>query len=196
MDRRTFLRGVGALPLLPSHSFAQGVQRASVERPGVVKQECAAWCWAAASSMIFENLGHVVDQKSIVTRVYGGQYCTTAPTIAITSVLNVPWIDDNGDTFRPHIQAGYDQFRGIVNINNSFIVDELRSGRLLLYANTHHCMVIAEADYIMTPMGPNIINVLVLDPWPGSEDEHALTPPELHPAFAGGQMTYLAAVRL
>lgn len=173
-----------------------------MEHPDLVRQECAEWCWAAAASMIFGSLGHQVDQKRIVDAVYHGRLCAAVQNTAIVSqVLNSVWTDDDGEQFRPQIEAGYDQEHGVFAINNAIIINELSQNRALLYANTHHCMVIVEADYIQTPFGPKIINVGVLDPWPSNlppyqSSFHSLTPPELHPAYLGGQMMYLAAVRI
>jgi Papain-like cysteine protease AvrRpt2 len=196
MDRRAFILGAAGLAALPKRPNAQGIQRASVEHPDIVKQECAEWCWAASASMIFANLGHPVDQRRIVAAVYHELVCAPGQTLAITEVLNVPWIDDNDQQFQPQVEAGYDQIQNIVNITNNFILSELEQDRLLLYANTHHCMVVSEVDYFATPSGPNIINVTVLDPWPASPDVHPLSAPEMVPVFAGGQMMYLAAVRV
>ena len=112
-----------------------------------------------------------------------------------------PWIDDCGEKFHPQIEAGFDQENGIVTIDNALIIAELQQKRPLLYANQHHCMVVVEADYYMTPLGPQIASLGVADPWPATATPfrppfHPLTEAELLPAFAGGEMMYLAAVRL
>jgi hypothetical protein len=201
MQRRGFILGITGFAMTSIVSVAQGIQKASVARPKIVRQECPEWCWAASASMIFDHLGHAIDQQRIVAAVYGGLTCQAAQPITITRVLSVPWIDDHGQQFQPRIQAGYDQLDGINTIGtggagNTFIVNELMNNRMLLYANTHHCMALVEVDYIMTPMGPNIINAVVLDPWPLSAPEHPLTGPDLGAVFAGGQMMYLAAVEI
>lgn len=200
MDRRGFILGAAGLACSAAAVSAQ-VQRASVARPTLVRQECAEWCWAASASMIFAHLGHPIDQKKIVAAAYGGLVCAAAQPITITNVLNAPWIDDHGQQFRPRIRAGYDQVDRINTIGtggaaNSFIVNELMQNRMLLYANTHHCMALAEVDFIMTPMGPNIVTAVVLDPWRFNPPEHPLIGPELSAAFLGGQMMYLAAVQI
>jgi hypothetical protein len=197
MNRRAFALGTVALAMSPSLLRAAGAPgRAFVAHPQLVQQQCPEWCWAASASMIFASGGHPTDQKKIVAGVNNGLACGRQQPGIITQVLNGSWTDDYGQQFYPQVEAGYDQLNGIVNINNTFIINELTQNRPLLYANTHHCMVIVEADYFETPMGPNITDVLVLDPWPYNPSLHPLTPPELLPLFQGGQMMYLAAVRV
>jgi hypothetical protein len=94
--------------------------------------------------------------KKIVAGVNNGLACGPQQPGIITQVLNGSWTDDYGQQFYPQVEAGYDQLNGTVNINNTFIINELTQNRPLLYANTHHCMVIVEADYFETPMGPNV----------------------------------------
>jgi hypothetical protein len=196
MDRRSFVFGAAGLLAAPGLSQAQMPMRAAVAHPALVRQQCPEWCWAASASMIFGSSGHPTDQKKFVVAAFGGLVCGPQLPRTITQILYTPWIDDNGQQFLPQVEAGYDQLGGIVNINNAFIINELMQNRPLLYANTHPCMVVVQADYIPTPAGPNIVNVIVLDPFPGNPPVHPLSPPELVPAFQGGQMMYLAAVRI
>jgi papain like cysteine protease AvrRpt2 len=202
MRRREFVLGAAGLVVSPAVIKAQGLQRVSVVRPKRVLQECPQWCWAASASMIFSHLGHSIDQKKIVAAVFhGGLDCSAVMPKTITDVLNAPWIDDSGQQFRPHVTAGYDHLAGINEIGfgaagNTFIVNELQQNRMLLHANTHHCMALVEVDYFDTPMGPNIVNAIVLDPFPPNPPEHPLPRAEGTAAFAGGQMMYLAAVRI
>jgi hypothetical protein len=109
-------------------------------------------------------------------------------------VLSSQWLDDFGRPFLARVSAAYDYGNGINAITNQFIVNELLADRPLLYGNSHHAMVVGQADYFDTPMGPNIQAVGVFDPWPGSPPFHPLSPPELVPAHMGGQMNFLAAV--
>ncbi len=85
---------------------------------------------------------------------------------------------------------------GVNRINNSFIVDELRANRALLYANRNHAMVMTAAEFTDTPTGPNVYRVGVLDPYPTNKSFRSLTPLEMVPAYFGGHMTFLAAVHL
>jgi hypothetical protein len=57
-------------------------------------------------------------------------------------------------------------------------------------------MVVVSVDYYATPMGPNVQEVTVLDPWPYSPAAHPLQPVEMVPNLIGGQMTFLAAVQV
>ncbi len=197
MDRRAFVLGAVGLAVASVPVKAQSMGRlVSVERPKIVKQRCAQWCWAAAASMIFDHLGHRVDQTAIVEKVYDGLVCAGAQPTIITEILNVPWVDDNSHVFTPQIEACYDQSCGVDNLTSGVIIDELSQDRMLLYANTRHCMAVAGAFFVETPAGPKILKVIVMDPWPSGPDERLLSDAEMRPAFMGGEMTYLAAVRI
>ncbi len=203
MDRRSFIFGAAGLAMSPGCCLAKAVsasyllaRRAYVACPEFVRQECPQWCWAASASMIFASLGHPIDQKRIVAGANHVLACMAQQSGIITSVLNAGWIDDNGAPFWPHVDASYDQVNREITITVDFIIEALLQNRPLLYANAHHCMVLAAIDYLETPAGTSIINANVLDPWPGAAPIHPLTPAELRPAFVGGQMTYLAAVGL
>jgi hypothetical protein len=201
MRRRDFILGAAGLVMSPAIVRAQGIQTATVARPERVIQKCPEWCWAASASMIFAHLGHPMDQEKIVAAEFSGLVCQPAQPGRITHVLNSPWTDDLGQQFRPHVNAGYDQLGGVNTIGfgsagNSFILNELMQNRMLLYGNTHHCMAIVEADYFPTQWGPDIRRVMVLDPWPYNPPEHPLSNLESRAAFVGGEMMYLAAVRI
>lgn len=174
---------------LPSRSF--------VAHPAIVRQQCAEWCWAASASMIFAAHGRPVDQKRIVARVFGGLACAPAgQSLTMAQVLSSAWTDDNGEPFQSSVVAAYDPANGILAMNNTIIASELNQDRPLLYANTHHAMVVADIDYFASPLGVNVRAVGVLDPWPLSPAFHPLSPPEMVPAHLGGQMTFLAAVQV
>jgi hypothetical protein len=146
--------------------------------------------------MIFAAHGHPVDQKKIVERVFGQLACAPGPALQVAQVLSAQWEDDNGDEFQSTVTAAYDFSNQILAIDNSIIISELARDSPLLYANTHHAMVICETDYFSTPYGPNIRNVGVLDPWPYSPAFHPLQPQEAYPVHTGGQMMFLAAVAI
>lgn len=197
MDRRTFVLGAVGLAVASVPAKARSTGRlVSVERPKIVKQQCAQWCWAAAASMIFNHLGHRIDQTSIVAKVYDGLVCAGARPTIITEILNVPWIDDDSHVFTPQIEACYDQSCGVDTLTSAVIIDELEQDRMLLYANTRHCMAVAGALFVETAAGPKIMKVIVMDPSPEEPDERLLSDVEMRPAFMGGEMTYLAAVRV
>jgi hypothetical protein len=210
MDRRSLLLGglaLGASSVLgATTAIASQIQlgprtpfgtpmRVWVQQPQVVKQSCPEWCWAASISMIFAAHGHQVNQARVVANTFGGVVrASSGNTRNITANLSQTWLDDAGNSFQSTVNAGYDSMNGILEIDNYFIVQELASDRPLLYANTHHAMVMVAMEYFDTPFGPSPSAVGVLDPYPGIADFHVLSQPELVPAHLGGQMTYLASV--
>lgn len=204
MQRRALVTGVAALAAARA-ARAAGVilgmtpmgplRRAFVAQPRIVRQQCPQWCWAASSSMIFAMHGHPLDQREIVARVFGRLACGTAQDVTIARVLSSRWMDDRHRPFSATITAGYDFKRRILTIDNRLIVDELLANRPLLYANTHHAMVLAQVDYIDTPRGPYIRAMGVFDPWPYSPPFHMLARAETIPEHMGGQLSFLAAVR-
>lgn len=207
MDRRSFLLGgIGLAGACSAHAAQTGLgnptpfgvpKRVWVQHPNVIRQDCPQWCWAASISMIFASHGHFVPQETIVQRVFGGLLCAPAGNgLTMAQALSATWTNSNGTAFQSHVVAAYDQMAGVNAINNNFIINELANDRPILYANTHHAMVLTAADYFETPMGPNVVAAGVLDPWPGSPEFHPLSQPELYPAFSGGQMMFLAAVHI
>jgi hypothetical protein len=209
MNRRVFLSGSIAAAL---HQVLRGQQcapippgvigcRAKIDFPNVVLastlQQCPQWCWAASISMVFKFFQHPLDQKKIVLRKYGQVVCMPARTAEqIAEDLNDEWVDDRGKPFTSTLTAAYDFQAGVLAINNAIIINELINQRPLLYCNTHHAMVICAADYRPSPAGPLIDAVAVMDPWPWAPRIHPLSRPELLPAHTGGQMTFLASVRI
>jgi hypothetical protein len=172
-------------------------RRALVDHPTVVKQDCPLWCWAASTAMIFASNGHPLpNQEVIIQRVFGGLVCMTGMPNVISGLLSDEWIDATGQKFKSNVVANYDIFSGITAMNNLIIVNELSQNRPLLYCNKHHAMVVVSVDYFDTPMGPNVQQVVVMDPWPPSPDIHPLTIAEMVPAHMGGDYSYLAAVRI
>ena len=147
--------------------------------------------------MIFAAHGHFVSQEIIVARVFGGLVCQPAGNgLTMAKALSASWTDMSGNQFQSHVVAAYDQMAGVSAITNNFIIDELANDRPILYANTHHAMVLTAVDYFETPSGPNVVAAGVLDPWPASPGFHPLTQPEIFPVFSGGQMMFLAAVHI
>ena len=147
--------------------------------------------------MIFANLGHVIRQQQVVERVFGGLVCEPAETgRTMAYALSDQWTDVLGLPFQSRVVAAYDQMAGVNRITNTFIVDELKSNRALLYANRDHAMVVTAVEYVDAPKGPNVYRVGVLDPYPTNRSFRSLNPLEMIPAFLGGHMTFLAAVHL
>jgi hypothetical protein len=206
VNRRKVFIGAGAIiaSQVCSTAFAQfgPLQRAWVAHPILVQQRCPEWCWAASASMIFAAFGHPIDQKVIVNRIFHQLVCAPAGAApggaysTVASVLSDSWTDDNGDSFTSTIVAAYDPDNGVANIDNAYIVNELAQNRPLLYANFMHAMVVVEADFLVTPAGPNIQSVTVLDPFPANPSSHRLTAAEMVPSSLGGQMRFLAGVQV
>ncbi|MCK8783904.1 hypothetical protein M0638_05850 [Roseomonas sp. NAR14] len=204
MERRAFLLSAASAAILPKPAGAAGgcvsmtamgpLCRVYVERPRIIKQDCAQWCWAASAAMIFAMHGYQVDQQRIVQAVFGQQACLPSPSIVMARVLSARWTDNDGNDFSASLRAAYDFGNGINAITDGFIVDEIRNNRPLLYGNGHHAMVLSQVDFVDTPSGPLIQGSGVFDPWPWSPDFHPLSPPELVPAHRGGQLNFLAAV--
>jgi hypothetical protein len=197
------LLGAGASIISSNVLAAQmnlgGVQRAFIAKPDVIKQQCAEWCWAASASMIFSALGHPVDQKRIVERVFSGLVCRSSGSPGtIARVLSSPWIDDSGQPFHPNVVAAYDPIDGIDAISNGFMANELDNERPILYCNKHHAMVVVDFDYTSGPAGIVPQAAGVLDPWPFSPDYHPLSLPEMTGITRApwGEMTFLAAVQI
>ncbi len=170
------------------------VLRAYVVQPERVVQDCPNWCWAASCAMIFAMYQHPTDQLQIVDKVFGKLQCQGANQLVMQDVLSASWRDKLGNDFGSRVTARYAPASGIVSINKALIVELLTDNKPILYANTHHAMVIVSADYVETDSGPNVMSLGVLDPWPASQPYHPLTPAEMIPIHQGGQMTFLASV--
>jgi hypothetical protein len=209
VDRRTFITSLATMAL----ATGAGAQQCSVVPPGVTLcraevnipqlvaainvQQCPEWCWAASIAMIFGFCGHPIDQREIVRQMYGAVVCFPAGSSrTIAQALSRTWTDANGNKFTSRVVAAYDPANGINAINNAIIVNELQTDHPLLYCNTSHAMVNFVVDYIPTPMGPNVQAVGVVDPWPSSPRTHPLSKPEMVPIHLGGQMTFLATIRI
>jgi hypothetical protein len=117
-------------------------------------------------------------------------------TTTVGRDLSRPYVDDNRVPFQSVILSAYDFFNGIDTFTPQTIINALNSNNPLLYCNTQHAMIVYSVTYISTPNGPNIQTVQVVDPWPFNPRFHSLTPPEIVTANFGGQMTFLAEVKL
>jgi hypothetical protein len=212
MNRRIFLYGsaaglvvsqVGCINPVPNPNpnQNQNAKTASVNIPEllqiVTQQQCESWCWAACISMIFDFYGHPLTQAEIVAATYGAVVCLPAgSSTTIGRDLSRAYVDDKGVPFVSQVTAAYDFFNGINTFDNALVVSQLSSNNPLLYCNTHHAMVVYAVDYIPTLGEPTVVAVHVVDHWPFSPSTHLLTGPETVPENLGGEMTFLAAVRL
>ena len=164
-------------------------------------QHCEQWCWAASISMIFAHHGHPVLQETIVLETFGSLICAPAgaigsPSTTVGRAFSRPWRDTRGVIFNSQVVAAYDQWNGISNLTNQMIVDGLNANSPLLYCNQTHAMVLYSVSYFDTTQGPNIVAAQVIDPWPPSQRSHPLSQAELGASARGGQMSFLAQVRI
>jgi hypothetical protein len=161
-------------------------------------QQCEQWCWAASISMIFGFYGHPIAQSQIVLETYGNLVCLPAgSSTTIGADLSRPWIDSRGVRFSSTVEAAYDYFNGFNTFaGNQSIIDALKANNPMLYCNRSHAMVLYSVSYMDGPYGPDIQRADVIDPWPYSQRSHALTTGELFRADLGGEMTFLAQVRV
>ena len=203
MNRRALLFGsVCSLPVLLSrkadaaNSCGPNGCTAQVSFPQFAAnydpQHQSQWCWAACISMVFRYYGHPVSQQRIVTEAYGAPFNIPAGAgFVIAQALNRPWIDDRGRPFQASLQAAFDAQAGVAAINNAMIVQALAGGHPLIVGARTHAMVVTAVSYIPTPMGPNITQVGVFDPFPGV-GARGLAPDEMTPVQMGGSLLFLA----
>lgn len=156
-------------------------------------QQMSQWCWAASISNVFAFHRHPVSQQRIVATVYGGAVNMPAMTgSTIAQQVNRVWVDDNGKRFRAHLTAAYDYDAGVYAINNQVIINELSNQRPVLVGNASHCMVTTLVDFVPG----RVVSVGVFDPWPLSRAMRNLSASEMMPMNRGGQLRFLAAVRI
>lgn len=156
-------------------------------------QSMSQWCWAASVSMVFGFYGYSVSQASIVQAVYGTTVNMPAMTGGnISSQLNRVWVDQSGRRFRAQLQGLYDFDARMGGLTNAQIISALANETPLLMGNTSHAMVLVSIAYIPTPMGPQVTNIGLLDPWPGVGFRGPQSLAELVPMHAGGGLRYLA----
>lgn len=207
LSRRQLL-ATGVTSAIPSFAYANLQQigpevpmgvpySAWVDHPTVVKQACQLWCWAACASMIFSHYGHPMNQVRIVAETFGGVACAPAPnTWVIANMFSRSWVDDNGVPFQSQINAAFDPANGVTNLDNRGVIEELRNNRPLIHCNINHAMVLVVANFFATPAGPDVREVGVLDPALGAPNFHFLPPQDYTPSYMGGNMTFVASVRI
>jgi hypothetical protein len=204
MDRRHFLAsGLGFMLEAKVHAMTHcntvacrsEVNLSQFAMTAYQPQLCPQWCWAASIAMIFAYHGHPVTQMRIVQQVYGSAVCFPAGNaMTIASQLSRNWVDDSGQPFSSRLVAAFDAQAGVYAINNQTIIQQLDSDQPMIFCNQHHAMVLTAIDYRPTSMGPYVMGLGVVDPWPGM-GAHALSPAESVMAPAG-QCMFLAAVEI
>lgn len=210
LTRRGIIYGIGCSFIAPASAVAErkcetgqfGQQQCYAAMPAgslqmiYANQQQSQWCWAASIQMLFRSYGYNVSQARIVQETFGTLVNMPAGSGAVISKqINRQWRDDQNRNFRSSLVAAYDFDFGIAAINNTFLVNNLDQNQPLIYGNKSHAMLLTRVEYIPTPAGPRIIAAGVLDPWPGN-GARGLSQGELHPVHLGGEMRYLAAVRV
>ncbi|MFS8047040.1 papain-like cysteine protease family protein [Rhizobium sp. BR 314] len=215
MDRRKFLKGglacaiggqVGVFDAkayqncVPAPNFTGQLCEVGVPPPVLVTaldiQQATMWCWAASISMIFSYYGVPVSQQRIVTEAFGSPYNLPANGTLISAQLSRIWLDDNGNRFSAHLEGVYDADVNMFGITNSMIVAALRSEQPLIMGNVSHAMVLVSAAYVPTAPQPTVVNVGLLDPFPGIGRRGPQSPAEMTPMHMGGALRYLALPRI
>ncbi len=206
MDRRSFLAslalGASALGTSRIGHGAQacnpwtGLCRVGIDMaklpPIYAAQKMSQWCWAACIEMVFAYYGYKVSQERIVQTIYGSVINLPALSGAvISSALDRDWVDDYGKGFHSRLKAAYDFDANVIAIDNNTIISSLNNEIPLIYGNSSHAMVLTALVLWPTPVGPQIVNVDLMDPFPGMGLHGAASPAELYPLHVGGAMRYL-----
>jgi hypothetical protein len=205
LTRREAISGLGiALAGLAAPARAQlcplsgtwGQCRAEIDYDDTyAAQQRSQWCWAACVEMMFSHAGHDVSQSTIVEEAYGGIANIPAQAWQVSSALNRTWEDDDGGRFKSRLVAAYDQDAGVYAISDAFIVNSLANDRPLVLGATGHAVLLTAIEYDLFNNYPVVKAAECFDPWPG-RGERLLTVPELFPAYRGGALRYLAAIRI
>lgn len=209
MNRRNFLASSASALLLsraaraaescgPGSPWQPSICIAQVDLSDVPyePQRESQWCWAASTQIIFGYYGYDVSQETIVRTVYGRLVnLPSFNTVTISRLLSREWEADDGSRFRCQIDGLYDFFAGVVAMNNFSIINALRNDRPLYYCNRSHAMVQSAIAYQSGPMGINVVNIGLIDPWPGM-GARGPSYGEMTPAHLGGALTYLALPRI
>ncbi|MEO5917848.1 MAG: papain-like cysteine protease family protein [Luteolibacter sp.] len=173
--------------LISGTAFAQFVPDMQPQQPlsvglssnmmnfAAASQEGSQWCWAASIQMVFQRYGVNISQTRIVTRSYGTDQFGHPPNWpgswqVITANLNNWNLDEvTGMPYQVACQFGQGAPPPTILIN------ELANGCPVILAyrsspTSGHAVVITGARYYPTPTGPNVVSVIVRDPWPSPEN--------------------------
>jgi hypothetical protein len=187
-------------PALPSAWGPYRTCAAEVPLPAISAfadvQHQSQWCWAACISMIFRYYGHGVSQQRIVSEVYGVPANMPAGSgRVVAQQLNRRWIDDAGNAFRSSVTAAYDYDAGVGNMDNAWMINELRNNRPFIMGARTHAMVVTKIVYDGGAAGIAVRQVGIVDPWPGA-GLRALYPDEMTIIPLGGSLRFLASVNV
>ncbi len=148
-------------------SYAQqyvGIRTADFNFYAAAQQQ-NEWCWAASIQMILNYYGIPATQQEIVTRTYGIPVDQPGSDAAINGALN-GW----GRTVEGQIRTIHSA-NGQGLPTPDALLNELNQQHPILIAfatgpSSGHAVVVTAASYIPTPNGPQIISLVIRDPWP------------------------------
>jgi hypothetical protein len=131
-------------------------------------QQTPVWCWAASLSALFGYFGHPVSQQRIVATYFPPPGITTGPPWVMANALNRAWVDDNGKRFQVAslITDNYSGPLAPHQVNNAAIINALSNNIPVFYGDATHAMIIVQTDYVLTPMGPQLVSGGAVDPYP------------------------------
>jgi hypothetical protein len=156
------------------------------------------WCWAACVSMICRWHGYEISQPRIVQQMYGSVVNMPADDRLLTQALNRSWTADNGRPFKTSAKV-FSPMLGQSNVDNNLVISDLKNDQPLICGARSHATVVARVDYF-SGQPPRVGQVHVVDPYPGAAAPpfyaRFLAPDEMTPMNFGGQLRYLASIRV
>jgi Papain-like cysteine protease AvrRpt2 len=128
-------------------------------------QQQNEWCWAASIQMILNYYGIPASQQEIVTRTYGWPIDVGGSDGAITAAMNGLGRNLGGQIHVIHSLNGPGFPPPMV------LVNELNRQHPILIAfatgpNSGHAVVVTAASFVPGPMGPQVLSLVIRDPWP------------------------------
>jgi hypothetical protein len=132
-------------------------------------QEAQDWCWAASSEMILRWFDIEVTQRDVVHRVKGRLADQPASEQDITTALTGIARLRSGKTalVRTINAAGIPHSRAILSAmeHRMPILLALDAG-----PGTGHTVVLTAVRYVRTPSGPQIVSLIMRDPYPSQSN--------------------------
>jgi hypothetical protein len=123
------------------------------------------WCWAASTQMILNWYNVPVTQPEIVQRVFGAVVDQPATDAVISAALNGWGYTRNGQTVIIR-SVGYPGAPPPMTLINELSQQHPILLTFLSGPYSGHAVVITGASYINTQWGPQIISLVIRDPFP------------------------------
>jgi Peptidase_C39 like family len=122
------------------------------------------WCWAASTQLILNYYGIHVTQADIVGRIHGNYEDQPGSDFDISEALE-GWVPTVNGVRVVHASEG----PGLPDTTT--LIEELSQGRPILIAfatgpSSGHAVVITGAAYIQSGGEPNVVSLVLRDPWP------------------------------